>query len=334
MFKISEKTKIYIVATTTYFNGGGELLHQLCDVLNRNGREAYMCYLDKKTLTFKYVQLPEHIQKYKIMVTNAIEDNEYNILIVPEKFTEPFRDLINVQKCIWWLGMNQYFWRSELNKYPTLEVIYHWTRYLSGQKTPLPPYKLKGKDIVHLSQCWYGVAFLNKKGFHNVGYLSDYINGMHEDFGKIENREDIVLYNPKRNVKYLNKIINYDKNIKYVPIINMTNEEVSLLMKKAKLYIDMGSHPGKDRMPREAALHGCCILTSTEGSADFWDDVPIESEFKFIRKKKNIPVIHKKILEIFKDYSQIYKRFDFYRSYILTEQEHFESDVKKIFGME
>ena len=36
-----------------------------------------------------------------------------------------------------------------------------------------------------------------------------------------------------------------------------------------------------DRLPREAALAGCIVLTNREGAANFDKDVPIPSEFKF-----------------------------------------------------
>lgn len=31
-----------------------------------------------------------------------------------------------------------------------------------------------------------------------------------------------------------------------------------LTMRKAKVYIDFGFHPGKDRIPREAVMCGAC----------------------------------------------------------------------------
>ena len=332
MFEISDKTKVYIVSNPYYFNGGGELLHQLCDALNNNGIDSYMCYFDIKKHQFIKADIPDHIKLYNTHPCDGIEDNECNIIIVPEKYTEPFKGLNRIQKCIWWLGMNQYFWTSELYSWPRLTVLYHWLLYLSGKATPLPPHKIKGQEIRHLSQCWYGVAFLNNKGFHNVAYLSDYINELHLDLGENVERENIVLYNPKRNIKYLKKVMKYDESIKYIPIINMSNQEVSALMARAKLYVDLGSHPGKDRMPREAALHGCCIITSTEGSADFWDDVPIGNEFKFVRSNANLPLVHKKIMDVLNDYDGYMHKFDSYREFILKEKGHFEDDVKNIFS--
>lgn len=36
-----------------------------------------------------------------------------------------------------------------------------------------------------------------------------------------------------------------------------------------------------DRLPREAALAGCVVFTNVEGAANFNEDVPLPSEFKF-----------------------------------------------------
>jgi len=50
-----------------------------------------------------------------------------------------------------------------------------------------------------------------------------------------------------------------------------------------KLYVDFGKHPGKDRMPREAAVHGCCIITGRRGAAGNPFDIPIPNPSSRIR---------------------------------------------------
>ena len=55
-------------------------------------------------------------------------------------------------------------------------------------------------------------------------------------------------------------------------------------------YIDFGPHPGMDRLPREAALAGCIVLTNREGAANFAKDVPLPEEFKF--SKFDVDVIY------------------------------------------
>jgi len=65
----------------------------------------------------------------------------------------------------------------------------------------------------------------------------------------------------------------------------MPREEVIKLLQKAKVYIDFDYHPRKDRLPREAAILGCCVITRKRGSAKFFEDVPIPDEYKFEDKE-------------------------------------------------
>ena len=62
----------------------------------------------------------------------------------------------------------------------------------------------------------------------------------------------------------------------YAPFV--THNHFSALFFK---YIDFGPHPGMDRLPREAALAGCVVITNCEGAANFEEDIPLPPEFKF-----------------------------------------------------
>ncbi len=64
----------------------------------------------------------------------------------------------------------------------------------------------------------------------------------------------------------------------FVPLENMSKQEVRALMQQSRYYIDFGHHPGKDRLPREAAASGCVVLTLRAGAAQFFDDVPLAQE--------------------------------------------------------
>lgn len=81
----------------------------------------------------------------------------------------------------------------------------------------------------------------------------------------------------------------------------MTRDEVAKLLSTAKVYIDFGNHAGKDRIPK-AAISGCCVITGKDGSAKFYEDVPIDEEFKFKTINKNIPLIVEKIKHCFDNY--------------------------------
>ncbi|MBM6838551.1 hypothetical protein H9X77_10020 [Clostridium saudiense] len=122
-----------------------------------------------------------------------------------------------------------------------------------------------------------------------------------------------------------------NNDIKWLPLQNMTPIEMSETMKKSKVYIDFGNHPGKDRIPREAAISGCCVITGKRGSAKYKQDVNIDDEFKFNDNEAEFENIRKKILEIFNNYEDESLKFNKYREIIMNEEERFEKDLKEIF---
>lgn len=98
------------------------------------------------------------------------------------------------------------------------------------------------------------------------------------------------------------------------------------------VYIDFGHHPGKDRIPREAAMRKCVVIASTFGSCGNNVDVPLLSEFKIDAVDSNIQAISDKIRFVFENYeSQLHKQ-DFYRQTILNEHALFQNQVKTTFN--
>ena len=110
----------------------------------------------------------------------------------------------------------------------------------------------------------------------------------------------------------------------------MKREEVISLLKKTKVYIDFGNHPGKDRIPREAAILGCCVITNRKGSANYQKDIPIYQRYK-VSENTDIPEIVDIIKDCLKNYKLRYKNFDNYRKVIKKEYKKFIKDADKIF---
>jgi hypothetical protein len=111
----------------------------------------------------------------------------------------------------------------------------------------------------------------------------------------------------------------------------MSKDEVCTTLKKASVYIDFGEHPGKDRIPREAALLGCCVITSKNGSAKFSKDVHIPDEFKFKKISDNLEPIGRAIYECIENYSVQNAKFDAYRYKIEREKKVFIEEIKSTF---
>ena len=162
-------------------------------------------------------------------------------------------------------------------------------------------------------------------------FLSDYINEAHEKFiYPAEFRHNIALYNPAKGYDDLKPLIEKADWLDWVPLANMEVERVVLMMQAGKIYVDFGEHPGKDRIPREAASNGCVVITNRKGSAAFEKDVPIPEQFKFEDPASSLDEIDKlmhKICDNFKDYQDM---FAGYRDFIKKEKEEFDKDVIKL----
>lgn len=115
----------------------------------------------------------------------------------------------------------------------------------------------------------------------------------------------------------------------------MTRAQVKETMRAAKLYVDFGYHPGKDRMPREAAMCGCCIITGKLGAAGFKEDLAIdETKYKFNQKNSDIPKIIQTIHYTLDNYNSVVSDFTGYREKISREKNEFEQDTLKILKLE
>lgn len=329
---------IYIACPEKVATGGTELLHQLCYKLNINGVETRMFYYNK---TDNY-PTAERFFKYKIQYVEKIEDFCGNILIVPEVNIELLERYKNIQKIIWWLsvdnytnkylGLKDYFFQYYSNL-PTFQRKVRFLRksFLNLRILKYPKEKneiFENRRLIHLVQSYYARQFLKNKKVRDeqILYLSDYLN---EEFFienlEIKDRENIILYNPKKGIEITKKIIKKGKNYKFIPLINMTPKQIKELCLKSKVYIDFGNHPGKDRIPRETASLGCIVLTNKRGAAKYLEDVEIPEKYKY--EEKEIDKIIDDIQYIFNNYEKVFEEYKNYREKIKKEEFIFNKEV-------
>ena len=243
------------------------------------------------------------------------------------------------RKYIWWLSVDNYLNGSSIEFNLETKGLLHTVKAFVKGTIKSYTKQIKSADK-NLCQSYYAEEFLrNKYGIsdNKIVYLSDYINDLyvnHSDESLSKDKQNIVLYNPKKGLEFTQKIIEKSKgkNWKWVPLIGLKNEQVKEYLETSKVYIDFGNHPGKDRFPREAAILGCCVLTDKRGAANYFKDVPIVDKYKYEDKDKNIPKIIQMIEYCIENYSIARNDFEDYREYIKSEKATFTDDVVKIFG--
>lgn len=332
MIEVKNDSIIYVLCPAYFKTGGPELLHQLVYTLNNNGLNAVITYFNYNGIDKNYTDkdFNKYITNFKLV--EDVIDDEKNIIIIPEVKIELINKFKNIKKVIWWLSVDNYeytyVYKKRKEMYGFLAAFKRSIKNIFMKTTN----KVLSKADFHLCQSFYAIDFLKSKGIENPIYLSDYINDSYleakVDYSK---KEDIVLYNPKKGYEFTKQIIDKSPQFNWVPIQNMTTDQVRDLLLKSKVYIDFGNHPGKDRFPRETAMCGCCVITGKRGAAKFEEDVPIFDEFKFDDVDENIPKIVNKIESCLNNYKEEVVKFNNYKVFISNEKSKFNDDVKKIF---
>jgi hypothetical protein len=114
-------------------------------------------------------------------------------------------------------------------------------------------------------------------------------------------------------------------------IDNMSKDEVVEALSSSEIYIDFGHHPGKDRVPREAAAVGNIVLLHKAGAALHYSDHPIDDLYKFDRHDIETGSLRVVIETILHDPATHLANQLFYRQKILLERAEFDLQVRQFF---
>lgn len=292
-------------------SGGPELAHQMCHRLLELGEDAKMFYIKSNTKEPQDVGASAKYIKYGTSHTTTLAEveREDSVVVFNEGATGLIPFLNNCKKVLWWMSVDNYLINTDGRD---LDVI-------------------RNQVVLHLVQSKYAYEYVkNVVGARkeNIMYVSDYIGDLYmTDIPEIP-RQNIALYNPKKGLDKIKPLIEKTTWLKWVPLINLSEQDMVAYMHIAKVYVDFGNHPGKDRIPREAAICGCAVLTNKKGSAAYQEDVPIPDEYKF-EDENQLELIDTTLKSICDDFEAKRSDFNAYRDMIVNEKSKFSEDVRK-----
>lgn len=289
---------IYLICPTLNPSGGPEALHQLAYKLKMMGYDVYMYYFGRTNQP-----LPDRYLQYNIPIAQTINDVKENTVIFSENLIWQIHIIKNCKRILWWLSVNNALFPEDDPRGFT-----------------------RDKSIIHFSQSYYSTFYVtNELGIDSskVFYVSDYLNPVYlAPREEAQPRKNIVLYNPKKGYEKTKEIMDAcTSDIIWQPLQGFTPDQMRDVMAHSKVYIDFGEHPGMDRIPREAAMCGCCVLTNMNGSACNNVDVPIPDSCKFEHDVDPKEVISR-IEDIMVNYDEIYARD--YSSYVNFIERQFQ----------
>lgn len=320
--------KAYVLCPVNQTTGGPEALHQLASALKLQGIEAYISYFDRNGKPVG-CNVPSAYQIYDVAVAISVEDAKDNLVVIPETATYLLEHYVSACRVIWWLSIDNYFvvcgsWIKRLLFYVLRRKIF----FKFGIFYP---------NLIHVAQSYYATQRLSVLGVQKSYLLTDYLRDsfLENSDCSICQKENIVVYNPKKGIKTTKMIIKNSVGIdlEWVPLINMTHDQVINLLKRAKIYIDFGEHPGRDRIPREAALCGCVVITGQRGSAANEIDLPIPQSYKF-SDFSQYDAVCQMINDVLENFAEHHLAFEGYRNWVRQNKSHFFQEVKDLINYE
>lgn len=276
-------TEVIVVCPANCATGGTEALHAFTYGINRYaGIDAKICYWMIK----HDPPCPEEFRGYNCEYITEIPEGFEGVLVFPEIWANKALEYPTCSRAVYWLGIDAYAgWTQRKERGAFLE----------------------DSSIIHIAQSEYARDFLQKLGVPSIKCTDTLNEDFYEDYEE-EARGDEVLYNPAKATPFLYNLIEQCRGIRFRPIQGMSRAEVIDVMRHSKLYIDFGEFPGRERIPREAVLCGCCIITSRIGSADYFGDFP--HFYKYDSKEPHIWAIERKIRYVLDHYEECRKDFE------------------------
>ncbi len=323
---------VLVVCPGNAMTAGPEALHQLVGTLAQLGQRASIVYhpFDRTFETpAPYLQHGAPVGRFA--------DEPGTLVVFPEIFTQAALRVRHADAAIWWMSVNNF--TGERYGRPWRDRLRYWKYVLKGRQ-PWGGVRALA-HLRHFAQSDYARAFLAGRAVASQP-LSDpipvytepaYLQQLPARLAAAR-RSDTILYNPAKGAPITAALMAAYPQWTFRPLRGLDRAQLAEAFLQARLYIDFGHHPGKDRLPREAALHGCCVVTARHGSAANDVDVPLPARCKLDVRD---PAFVQRFGEVVRD---IFARFDAcsaelagYRAVIAREPEAWRQQVAAAFGL-
>lgn len=315
--------RVQVVSPAQSVTGGPESLHNLVRLANQLGYPAEIVYHPFA----RGDKVPPPYRKYDTPVGRLCDEADV-LLIFPETLCMQALQVRHAVAAVWWLSVDNF----ALTKYATFRDRIRYFRSVLMRKRPL--FGARGmKKVLHLSKSAYDHDYLARRGIESrplAGPISQFYLQpcTPEDLAK---KRNLILYNPRKDMHFAPQLRSRFPDYPFVPLSGLDEAGLRKAYLSAKLYIDFGHHPGKERMPREAAASGCCIVTGRRGSAANAADIPIPQRFKIDEADPRFfAKFGSAVVEVFDDFPRVTAEFEPYRADIFREPEVQAADFSRI----
>jgi hypothetical protein len=258
---------------------------------------------------------------YDVPVVPQVPDSVESVVVVAETAATLLPRWQRARTVVWWLSVDNFF---VVNGVPTPTSV-------DADPEVLRALCASGPAVTHVVQSEYARQFLAARRVPSTvltDYLSDGFLARAKET-QPEPKRDVVLYNPKKGLAFTERLMEASQGLlTWQAIEGLDARGMADLLAGAKLYVDFGEHPGRDRIPREAAVSGCAVITGSRGAAGNGVDVPIPGRFVL---DEQAPDVVERFLETathtLAQFDQVTREFDPYRDWVAGQRDAFVAET-------
>lgn len=322
--------------------GGPEALHQLVHAIRACDVDASLVPM-RGTAERPRVAQYEH---YDAPEVPAVSDDPGVAVVFPEVYLEPVRALQRARPVCWWLSVDgSALWsarterdnRRRLGRRTDPVLALRLVKQRAVRAFWLP--RLRDPRVLHLAQSEYARLFLTERMDLAAHRVSDYLPELPESPPRAaaDDADDAarpnVAYNPAKGSALVDAVRGVlGDRVGWTPIRGLDAAGVRAALEQAHVYLDLGHQPGKDRLPREAALAGAVTLVARVGAGANDVDVPVPAEHKISYSPDVARVAADTVLRVLGDLERSREMQAPYRDSIRDEKRRFHHEVRTVFA--
>lgn len=330
--------KVYVLYPRGIRTGGPEAMHQLVDSLRRQGQDAFLVPRpgtehNERVAAYRDYDAPEASVVPDEQRTAVVASEDVPTLLAPYRRTERF---------LWWLSVdNSTRFRDERRMLDRAVVDPLSPRQRARARAAARWHSVQRRvsgetalyrSVRHLTQSQYAWSYLFSRLDVLPSALSDYTDAASIQAGPPAGQRDrSVAYNPTKSRALMETMRARRPDLRYVALEGFDRAGLLEALRGVAVYLDLGYHPGKDRLPREAALAGAVSVVARRGAGAFWGDVPTPWQHKVSPEGDIVANAIEVVDQVLGDPERFSLEQAGYRDEIRRERMTFDDEARRIF---
>ena len=280
----------FIIKINGHIQTGGPMaMLQLGSKLKDVSSNVILCFDDLEAKKIFSDWVSRFFQNVDIILSKNLADYKTFNLIVTETDLQTLRDLnwsgfivcymLSVDNCAAY-GLKRLTFEANVRHLKNIFKQILKRNYISWKN-------LTSKVDLFIAQSHYAMEILGKSSLTTPAFfIGDYIENSkviserrkRKAYPKSKLR---VCYNPKKGTIYSAIARFLNRSIEFVPIQRLNEQQLVKLFQTCDAYVDFGSQPGKDRLPREAIACDCPSFILQSGAGYNYSDFPRSKIYRF-----------------------------------------------------